>query len=250
MEYGFEVVVYSDSDWAGDAETRKSISGYVIFLMGCPIFWKSRQQNVVGLSSSEAELYACIDAVKEVKFIIQILMSMNIQVKLPVIVRVDNTGAIFMSENLSASQHTKHVDLRARYLLNQLIEEKWVKLVFVPTEKNLSDAMTKNVTREVYEKVSGAYVALREYWESPSDRKGVGVSSVTLPDDGRTVGSNVRCDIKTLMPESYADVGLEERAETAQRGEYESVSQEVNPAQTSEHGSEWITVTRKKRSKK
>ena len=78
----------------------------------------------------------------------------------------------------------------------------------------------------------------------------VGVSSATLTDDGRTVGSNVRCDIKTLMPESYADVGLEERAETAQRGEYESVSQEVNPAQTSEHGSEWITVTRKKRSKK
>ena len=68
LEYGFEVVVCSDSDWAGDAETRKSISGYVIFLMGCPIFWKSRQQNVVGLSSSEAELYACIDAVKEVKF--------------------------------------------------------------------------------------------------------------------------------------------------------------------------------------
>jgi hypothetical protein len=172
----WELMCYSDSDWAGDKESRKSITGYVLFVMGCPVVWKSKQQNVVGLSSSEAELYACIDAVKAVRYVVQILLSMNISVKLPVVVRVDNTGAIFMAENLAVSQRTKHIDLRARYLLNQVVDEELIKLVFVGTADNLSDGMTKNVTREVYEATSGAYISVRDYWNISqiTARKGVG----------------------------------------------------------------------------
>ena len=154
----WEVQCFSDSDWAGDKTTRKSVSGYVIYFMGCPIVWKSRQQSVIGLSSSEAELYACIEAVKEVKYLVQLLQSMEIEVELPVTIRVDNTGAIFMAENLAVSQRTKHIDLRARYLLNQLADERLIKLVHVGTKENKSDIMTKNVTKEVYENLKGGYV--------------------------------------------------------------------------------------------
>lgn len=70
-----------------DKNNRHSISGYVLFLMNVPILWKSKMQRIVSLSSSEAEYYALAEAVKDIKFI----------------VHVDNVGAIFMTENVSAT---------------------------------------------------------------------------------------------------------------------------------------------------
>ena len=90
----WELKIYSDSDWAGDKDNRKSITGFIIFLLGAPILWRSKAQGSVALSSTEAEFYALSEAAKEIKFIVQVLISMVIPVKLPVIVRVDsNVGA-------------------------------------------------------------------------------------------------------------------------------------------------------------
>jgi len=67
-------------------------------LMGVPISWKSRAQRNVTLSSSEAEFVALSEATKEIKFIVQVLLSIRIKVELPIIIHVDNVGAIFMAE--------------------------------------------------------------------------------------------------------------------------------------------------------
>jgi hypothetical protein len=57
-----------------------------------------------------------------------------------------------------------------------VVDEELIKLVFVGTADNLSDGMTKNVTREVYEATSGAYISVRDYWNISqiTPRKGVG----------------------------------------------------------------------------
>jgi len=60
-------------------------------------------QGNVTLSSSEAEFVALSEATKEIKFIIQVLLSIGIEVELPIIICVDNIGAIFMAENVSTS---------------------------------------------------------------------------------------------------------------------------------------------------
>jgi hypothetical protein len=105
-----------DSDWAGDEGNRKSVSGFVIFLLGVPILWQSQLQKSVSLSSSEAEYYSLSEAAKEIKFVVQILESMGIKVKKPIIVCVNNVGATFMSENVTATSRTKHVDARYHYI--------------------------------------------------------------------------------------------------------------------------------------
>ena len=69
----WQLTVYSDSDWAGDVNSRKSVSGFILYLMGAPIVWKSKGQTTVALSSAEAEYYALTEAAKEVKFIVQLL---------------------------------------------------------------------------------------------------------------------------------------------------------------------------------
>ena len=56
---------FTDSDWAGDIDTRKSTSGYVFTLYGGAVSWKSTRQNVVATSSTEAEYIACSNAAKE-----------------------------------------------------------------------------------------------------------------------------------------------------------------------------------------
>ena len=90
----FTLKGYSDSDWAGDKENRKSVSGFVLFLCGALIMWRSKQQATVALSSAEAEFIAVGELAKEIVFVVQILLSMGVAVKMPVIIYVDNMGAI------------------------------------------------------------------------------------------------------------------------------------------------------------
>jgi hypothetical protein len=146
----WDLVVYSDSDWAGDKEDRRSVSGYVMFVMGVPVLWKSKIQRNVTLSSTEAEYVAMSEAAKEIKFLVQVMMSMGIKVELPIVVRVDNVGAIFMAENASATSRTRHVDARYHYV-REFIEEGFIKIIFVRSKDNLADGFTKNVQNEVYD---------------------------------------------------------------------------------------------------
>ena len=112
----WEIVAFSDSDFAGDCETRISIAGFVLYLMGVPISWKSKGMKSVTLSSSEAEYVALSEAAKEVKFVYQVMKSLGLKAKMPIIIRVDNIGAIFMSNNVAVSQRTKHVDCRFKFV--------------------------------------------------------------------------------------------------------------------------------------
>ena len=157
----WELKVYSDSDWAGDKDTRISVSGFGVFLMGVPISWKSKAQRSVTLSSSEAELVALTEAAKEIKFIAQLLMSMGFKVNLPIVCKVDNQGAIFMAQNVSTSQRTKHLDLRYRFI-TEYIEDGFIKVIFVRTKENVSDWFTKNVTSEIYNMHKEAYIMRKE----------------------------------------------------------------------------------------
>jgi len=151
------LTVYTDSDWAGDKETRHSVSGYTLFLMNVQILWKSKSQKTLALSSSEAKYYALSEAAKDIKFAHMLLISMGIEVELPIIVRVDNVGALFMTENISMAGRTKHLDLRTRFV-NQMAEEGFLKFEFVKSSQNKADHLTKNVTGEIYEAHINSYV--------------------------------------------------------------------------------------------
>jgi hypothetical protein len=154
----WELEVYSDSDWAGSKDDRRSVGSYYIFLNKVLISWRSKSQKVVSLSSSEAEFYACAEAVKEIPFIAQLLLFLGIPVKLPVDVWVDNVGAIFMSENRTSSSRTRHMDTRWWYVNQLQEEEKLIKVRFVRTAQNVSDVGTKNVTVDVYKTHKGRMI--------------------------------------------------------------------------------------------
>jgi hypothetical protein len=141
------MVVYAESDWAGDKEDHCSVSGYVIFILGVPIMWKSKSQKSVTLSSSEAEYFALSEASNDVKFIVLVLQSLGIKVDTPIMIKVDNIGAIFMAENVSATSQRKHIDM-CYHFVQEIVVDGFVKIVFVKTMENKSDMFTKNVSGE------------------------------------------------------------------------------------------------------
>ena len=154
----WHIMCYCDSDYAGDPATRKSVSGFIIFLMNVPIMWRSKSQGCVTLSSSEAEYISLSEAAKEIRFVYQLMRTMSINVKTPIIVRVDNMGAIFMSENISTSNRSRHVDIRYRFV-NDMCVEGFLKIIFVKTNDNVSDGFTKNVNGDTYNSHIDEFIA-------------------------------------------------------------------------------------------
>ena len=99
----------------------------------------------MSLSSSEAEYVALSEDVKEVVFVIQLLGSMIISVKYPLLVRVDSIGASFMASNITITCHTKHVDIRYKYA-KEYVEDRIVEIV-----DNDSNILIKNLSAELHE---------------------------------------------------------------------------------------------------
>ena len=87
-----------------DKETRISAYGYVIYFCGVPVAWKSKSMRSVVLSTTEAEYVAISEVVKEIKFIYQLLESIDVKLSLPIKVRVDNIGAIWLANNSGISE--------------------------------------------------------------------------------------------------------------------------------------------------
>ena len=130
--------------------------------MGVLLTWRSKSQRSVMLSSSEAEYMELSEAAEEIKFIYQLLQSIGIEIELPIRVRVDNIGAIFMSKNTSTSGCTKHVNVRYRYI-NEMVLDGFLKIQFVKTKENVADIFTKNVSSETYKKLTPAFLAQKDY---------------------------------------------------------------------------------------
>jgi hypothetical protein len=161
----WELKVFSDSDWAGDPETRISVTGFIVYLQNVPVCWRSKAQRGVTLSSSEAEYVAMSEAVKEIRFIYFILKDLGIEVELPIVVKSDNVGALFMSQNSSTGVRSRHVDTRYHFI-RENVEDGIVKVEFVNSSENDSDIFTKNVSQDTYERHASKFLGSIEDFRS------------------------------------------------------------------------------------
>ena len=87
---------------------------------------------------------ALSEAVKDILFLRYLCESMHITVHYPITVRVDNLGAVFMSGNVTTSTRTKHIDIRSKFV-REYVQDGTIKIIFVRSEENDSDIMTKNL---------------------------------------------------------------------------------------------------------
>ena len=104
------------------------------------------------LSTTEAEYVVISEVVKEIKFINQLLESMDTKVPLPIKVRVDNIGAIWIANNSGVSERTKHVDTRPHFV-RTYVKNEVVTIEFVKSSEYLSDIMTTINSKSNYHNV-------------------------------------------------------------------------------------------------
>jgi len=141
----FRIRGKSDSDYATCPTTRKSVSGYGVFLEGAPITVKSLMQRIIALSSViEAETISGVACVQEMLYAMKILLSLGLLVELPMILENDNKGAVDMANNWSVGGRTKHHDVRYLWL-RELKEQGLVRVIWTSGESNDADLFTKNL---------------------------------------------------------------------------------------------------------
>ena len=143
---------FVDSDFATDPEKRRSVTGYLVFVDGALVAWKSKRQGSTTLSSTEAEYVALSQVACEVKFVYNLLTEMGISVKTPMV--EDNQGAIFLAKNEALGQRTKHIDTRCHFT-RELIQIGLLSVVYIKSEDNMADTMTKNLNEKLFWKHTG-----------------------------------------------------------------------------------------------
>lgn len=106
---------YVDSNWGGDQQDRKSVSGYLIQIFGNTINWTTRKQNCVVLSSTEAELIALCTAVQEYLWFKKLIIDMGIEPKQLKIFE-DNQRCIAVIKNPENNRRVKHIELKYHFI--------------------------------------------------------------------------------------------------------------------------------------
>ena len=145
-------MAFVDSNYATNKSNRKSVTGYVTALGGCPVNFVSKTQPTVSLSSTEAEYIAASTCATELKFMCMLLSEIAPNdVTKPATLYEDNTGAIFLMENMTVGPRTKHIDIRWHHL-REMINDSWLEVKFVKSEDNCADLATKNLPEKEFNK--------------------------------------------------------------------------------------------------
>ena len=139
-----------------DLDSRKSTSGWTFMYNGGAISWRSNQQNITALSTSEAEYMPLSDAAKEAGSPLKLNHSLDTKNQNKITIYEDNRGAEKWTRTLSEPNRTKHIDISYHHIRD------WVKLgrleiVPVETHLQLADALTKALPRLQHEFLMSKY---------------------------------------------------------------------------------------------
>ena len=157
---------YVDGDWGGDADDRRSTTGYVFMSYGGPVSWRSKKQASTALSSCESEYMAASEAAKEAIWLTRLYkedlkiedVSLETRGDLtekeylgakPLTVFEDNVGCISLSKNPVMHKSSKHIEIRYHFV-RERVQDGSLKLVYIPSSENVADILTKNTRKHTF----------------------------------------------------------------------------------------------------
>lgn len=161
MEYGlwypsgndFSLTAYTDAEWGGSIDDRKSTSGGTFFLGKCLVSWHSKKKAFLSLSTAEAKyIVATVPCYTQVLWMKQILKDFKVDFSHPISILYDNMSAINISKNIVLHSRTKHIPIKYHFLREQVSDQQ-VKLEYVSTKDQLADVFTKPLPKDTFERL-------------------------------------------------------------------------------------------------
>eukprot|EP00253_Pinus_taeda_P006503 PITA_06503 len=146
------LVGFTDSDWAGDPDDRKSTAGYVFTLGLRPITWACKKQATIYLSSVEGEYRGAIEGIKEALWLLHILSEFGFQQQHPTTLWCDNQSAIQLCKDPIQHQCSKHIELHMHFIIN-LIHDHVLEVEYFSTNDQVADIFTKALTEAKFTKL-------------------------------------------------------------------------------------------------
>jgi hypothetical protein len=165
----FVIAGRADSTYASCPDTMRSVGGQTTLLEGAPIVMRSKMQKVVALSSTEAELMPRTECAQDMLYSMRVIESLGLKVKKPMILEIDNKGAVDIANNWSVGGRTggrsRHIDTRF-YFLRELKEADLIKTIWRSGTEMSSDVLTKNLARPLFEKHLRVYCGEDQYMKT------------------------------------------------------------------------------------
>jgi hypothetical protein len=141
---------FSDADWGSCVESRKSITGYCLFLGSSLIAWRSKKQQTPSRSSAEAEYRSLADTTCEIKWILKLFKDFHIQPNLPIPLYCDNQSTLHIGNNPGFHERTKHIKLDC-HIVREEVQKAIIQLIVVPSQSQAIDIFTKSLARGPFE---------------------------------------------------------------------------------------------------
>ena len=169
-KFEFRLHGRSDANMATDTDTRRSISGWSTFLEDAPISARSKQQEIIALSVTEAELIAAVCCAQDLVFEMNVLESIGLKVQKPMILYIDNKGAVDLANSWSVGGRTRHMDCRVNWLRE--LKEKGILLCKWESSLTMSsDLFTKNLGGALFNRFTKVYCGEDKYHSSKSSKQ-------------------------------------------------------------------------------
>ncbi|XP_071740855.1 uncharacterized mitochondrial protein AtMg00810-like [Rutidosis leptorrhynchoides] len=138
------LVAYSDADWTGYPTTRRSTSGYCVFLGNNLLSWSSKRQHTPSRSSAETEYRGVANAVAETCWIRNLLRELHCPFTSATLVYYDNVSSVYLSTNPVQHQRTKHIEIDIHFV-RDLVAQGQVRVLRVPSRYLFADIFTKGL---------------------------------------------------------------------------------------------------------